>query len=135
LPIVLIALWRNRPRLFLSGTIVTGLLYLAALNIINTDELIAQENISRYQTNGKLDEFYLSTLSVDATPVLVNALDTLPAEKRAILEQSLIEQYSTLDSSERVDGWPSWHLARSRALNALRQRFGENPPNPPATYR
>jgi hypothetical protein len=130
LPIVLIALWRNRPRLFVSGAIVTAILYLGALNIVNTDDLIAQENIARYRSKGKLDEVYLSTLSVDATPALVASLDTLPVNERIFLENHLIRQYHALSTIEDIDGWPSWHVARASALKALRQRFGENPAIP-----
>jgi hypothetical protein len=41
---------------------------------MNPDALIARTNIERARYGEELDAYYLSTLSADATPVLVEAL-------------------------------------------------------------
>ncbi|HEX6289688.1 MAG TPA: DUF4173 domain-containing protein, partial [Herpetosiphonaceae bacterium] len=127
--ICLFALWRTRFRLFVAGSMATALIYLALLNVVNTDALIVRENIRRYQASGKLDVDYLQTLSVDATPTLVAGLDTLSDQARASLDQHLIRQLHTLRAIAADDGWPSWHVARMRALAALLQRYGDPPPS------
>lgn len=128
LPIFLIALYLNRARVFLLGTAATAIVYLALLNIVNTDALIVQENIARYQQSGRLDSYYLSQLSFDATPALVTSLDTVQGEKQRYLNDHLIRQYHRLDQMSQTQGWPIWHLGRAQALSSLRQRYGATPP-------
>ena len=44
---------------------------LLGLAAINPDAWIAEHNLDRYETTGRLDESYLLSLSADAVPVLV----------------------------------------------------------------
>jgi hypothetical protein len=124
LPIFLVALWRNRFRWFASASMVTALMYLALLNIVNTEALIVQENIRRYQTTGKIDVEYLRTLSSDATPALVAGLDRLDVSSRERLDRHLKQELERLQADVASNGWPSWNLARAQALAALLQRYG-----------
>lgn len=128
LPIFLIALYLNRARVFVLGAAATAIVYLALLNLVNTDALIVQENIARYQQSGRLDSYYLSRLSFDATPALVTGLDAVQGEKQRYLNEHLIRQYHALDRMSQTQGWPSWHLGRAQALSYLRQRYGATPP-------
>lgn len=131
LPIFLVALYLNRFRVFVVGSIATGLVYLLLVNIVNTDALIVQENIARYQQSGRLDSYYLSTLSFDATPTLVASLDAVKGEKQRYLNDHLIRQYHALDQMSQTQAWPSWHLGRAQALDYLRQRYRTIPPAAP----
>jgi hypothetical protein len=128
LPIFLIALYLNRFRIFILGWLASGAIYLALLNVVNTDALIVRENIARYQRGGDLDVYYLGTLSFDATPALLASLDTVQGVQQRALDQHLIEQYRRLDQSDKTNGWPSWNLGRAHALSGLRQRYGPTPP-------
>ncbi|HEY0603725.1 MAG TPA: DUF4173 domain-containing protein, partial [Herpetosiphonaceae bacterium] len=133
LPIFLIALYLNRARVFLLGTTATAIMYLALLNIVNTDALIVKENIARYQQSGRLDSFYLSQLSFDATPALVTSLDAVRGDKQRYLNEHLIRQYHSLEQMSQTQGWPSWHIGRAQSLSFLRQRYGATPPPLPDT--
>jgi hypothetical protein len=128
LPIFLIALYLNRFRIFLLGSLATAAIYLGLLNVVNTDALIVRENMARYQQGGQLDVFYLGTLSSDATPALLASLDTVKGSQQADLNAYLIQQYRVLDQMDKTEGWPSWNIGRARALNGLRQRYGPTPP-------
>ena len=66
--VALRAVWLPRFALFSGAALLLG------LAAINPDAWIAQHNIDRYETSGKVDWSYLQTLSDDALPVL----STLP---------------------------------------------------------
>jgi hypothetical protein len=119
LALFLLALLRDRPRLFMFGGFVSALAYLAVLNLANPDALIVRENLARYQASGKLDAYYLTGLSADATPDLVAALPTLDEASRATIAETLVWQREALTTAEAGQGWPSWSLPRARALAAL----------------
>jgi Domain of unknown function (DUF4173) len=119
LGLFVLALLRDRPRLFTFGGFVSALAYLAALNLANPDALIVRENLARYQASGKLDASYLAGLSADATPDLVAALPMLDGASRATIEQALVWQRDSLTTAAAGQGWPAWSLPRARALAAI----------------
>lgn len=112
------ALLRDRPRLFSLGAPIAAAIYLAALNLMNPDALIVRENIARYQATGDLDFYYLSTLSPDAIPPLVEAAPAIGAFS-GDLERYLGEARSQLAEIEGEHGWPAWNLGRARAAAAI----------------
>jgi hypothetical protein len=95
------------PRLVIASA-GAGLL---ALSVAGPDAMAASWNIDRYQQTGKVDLYYLSTLSADAVP----ALQRLPEP----LRDCVLAGRETTD-----DGWTTWNLGRARADASLR----ENPP-------
>ena len=52
--------------------LITGVVGLLGIAAVNPDDLIARHNIDRYEETGKIDVPFLSTLSDDAVPVLVD---------------------------------------------------------------
>jgi hypothetical protein len=91
--------WISRAAL-LSGA--AALLVLAALN---PDAYIAERNIARYSATERVDWYYLSGLSADATPVLAD----LPAHLRGCVALPVMG----------TDDWLEWNLGRSRAHDAV----------------
>jgi hypothetical protein len=116
LGLFLLALLRDRPRIFSFGSFVAALLYLAALNLANPDALIVRENVARYQTSGKLDLSYLTGLSADAMPALAQALPQLNEPERSEAASTLTAQREALVTALEAQGWPAWSLARARAI-------------------
>jgi hypothetical protein len=104
--IALRALWLPRCALFSGAVLLLG------LAAINPDAWIAQHNIDRYETSGKVDWSYLQTLSDDALPVL----STLPSD--------LVECAVSLDGRTH-DDWLEWNLGRSRARSTIEARADE----------
>jgi hypothetical protein len=93
--------WLPRAAL-LSGA---GLLLMIAA--INPDAWIARHNVDRYTTTGKVDWFYLRSLSDDAVPVLAKLPDNV--------------RDCALNGYERsTDDWLEWNLGRHRAQPLLR---------------
>jgi hypothetical protein len=100
---------RSRRDLFAIGALVSGFAAIFALHVVNPDALIARTNIER----PKLDVGYLTRLSDDATPALVDAMPSLNAEQRAELERELVRR-----RAENPD-WRTWNWSRSRAQSSL----------------
>ncbi|WP_158849844.1 DUF4153 domain-containing protein [Saccharothrix deserti] len=84
----------------------TGFAALVGLAAINPDRFIAERNIDRWQETGKIDVWYLSTLSDDAVP----ALASLPSDLRACALK-----FRRVGS----DDWREWNLGRQHARTSL----------------
>ncbi|MFC9659044.1 DUF4153 domain-containing protein [Nocardia sp. NPDC127606] len=92
--------WSWVPR----AAIGTALATLIALAVINPEHLVAERNIDRWHTSGRLDADYLNNLSPDILP----ALDPLPAYLRTQIETPILDDLDT-------DHWWSWNWSRSAA--------------------
>lgn len=89
--------------------VVVGVLMIMGMTIANPDAVIAEHNVQRYTTTGRIDLDYLQSLSADAVP----ALDRLPEPLRSC----------ALRATEigPTDGL-SWNLGRARAEAVLAAR-------------
>jgi len=108
---------RGRREHFVSGSLLAGLLVLAALHGLNPDARIAQVNLSRFHQGAALDTCYLGTLSADAVPVLLGALQELPAQERAAIRSVLVDQREDLQAAD----WRSWNLGRGWAREMFKE--------------
>ena len=86
-----------------------------ALNILNPDALIARTNLNR----PKIDIAYVSSLSADAVPALLQRLPALAPEVRRPIAAALLRR------STRHDGWLAWNASRSRAEALMRAHHDE----------
>lgn len=50
-----------------------------AMNVVNPERIVAEHNLDRAESTGKLDVDYLSRLSLDAAPTILSRLDTVDA--------------------------------------------------------
>lgn len=127
LVLFLAALLSDRPRLFTFGGMVSALAYLAALNVVSPDSLIVRQNVAHPTPSGVLDTYYLTGLSADAAPALVEALPQLSDADRAVVLHELALQREEAQQAWEQAGWPAWHMARHAALRATSEL-----PLPPA---
>lgn len=100
---------RSRRDLFAVGALASGFAAIFVLHALNPDALIARTNLDR----PNLDVAYLTHLSDDATPALVDALPSLDPALRAQLESELARRRD--DSAD----WRTWNWSRSRGQSAL----------------
>ncbi len=138
--IFLLSLIRARPQHFVFGGLVSALLTLAILNAMNPDATIARANIERsihsvdaqmaiaageysYGRSYDIDGWYLSQLSPDATPTLIELLPKMSQEDQQLVRTKLEDQRQELEHIAADDGWPSWHFSSFRALEALKIQF------------
>lgn len=98
---------------FAFGALVAGFAALLAVNAMNPDALIARTNIERAQDGEELDAYYLTTLSADAAPVLIEALPEI-GDRRTGSDYTVEEAVLDRWAEDQTD-WRSWNLSRSRA--------------------
>ena len=105
---------RGRRARFTFGAVVAGFVVVASLNALNPDALIARVNVERAAAREPLDVDYVTSLSADAVPTLVELLPTMSADDREYVRAELL-------ASSRGDDadWRSWNLSRVRAERAL----------------
>ncbi len=113
-----LAVLRARRERFAFGALLAGFAAIFTINAMNPDALIASTNIDRMEEGKRFDAYYLSTLSADAVPVLVQSLpkiaDTRLRKKYAV-EQAVVDRWDSQQSD-----WRTWNLSRSRARQLVR---------------
>ncbi|HEY42617.1 MAG TPA: DUF4173 domain-containing protein [Anaerolineae bacterium] len=93
--------------------------FVATLNLLNIDAFITNRNAVRLADTGAVDVDYLSTLSNDAMPGLIQLAKDSPDWVRAELLPYLACRRTMLsDRNERVS-WQSYHLSHVKAQNLL----------------
>ena len=99
----------------------TAILTFIFLIYWNHEAWIANRNIDRAATTGRLDTVYLTRdLSPNAVPTLVRRLPTIPEPFRSELQRALIANYQKQQRFYRnSDSWFEWNYARSAAREAL----------------
>ena len=102
---------------------VAGAVAFIALVYWNHEAWIVQQNVARFAATRQMDAGYaVSSLSANAVPALVAALDDLPAEAAGSLRRELTRRCA----GPRVGGrqWYEWNLARARAERAMGELCG-----------
>ena len=89
--------------------LISAAVFTLAFAAMNPDAWVAQRNIQRFEAGQTLDTLYLSTLSADATPTLI---DRLPAEVTRCM-------FRLRDYAPLRDDALAWNLGRDRAHAAL----------------
>lgn len=119
--ILAIKLWRDKEdRFFAFGAFLSIVVFLVVFNILNPDAFITKKNIDHFNQTGKIDAHYLSTMSADAVPDILNVYDRLNNEDKATIEQLLVNKKVELENQK--SDWQSYNISRQRALNKLNNR-------------
>lgn len=101
---------RGERRRFAFGAIVAGLACIVALHVLNPQALIARTNIERAAAGAQVDARYLSSLSADAAPALIQRLPDLPVAERCRVATTLKKNWR----GESPD-WRTWNVSDARA--------------------
>jgi len=88
-----------------------------AMNVVNPDRLVAEENIGRVDVSqARFDGSYLASLSADAVPWIVAHLDDVPADQRAeLLRQLCVKDFDHAG----VFAWNAAEVAAADALDSV----------------
>jgi hypothetical protein len=107
---------RGRRERFTVGAVASGFAVLLALNIMNPDALVARVNIERARAGYELDVLYLTSLSGDAVPRLVEALPDLEEEDRCAVKR-ILERWSPPEEKD----WRAWNHSRWTAWRVVEE--------------
>lgn len=113
-----VAIIVRRVRWLPTATLVVLFAALVGLNVVDPDRFIADHNIDRWRSTGRIDSAELAGLSADAAPSLVTVLPELGPCDRAVIVGGLVELNNELQEPEAL-AWSSWNLARDDARAAL----------------
>jgi hypothetical protein len=122
---------RARREHFAFGALVAGFAAIFAINAMNPDALIASTNIDRMEEGKRFDAYYLTTLSADAVPVLVESLPEIGDNrlwKDFTVEQAVLARWNT-----KQPDWRTWNLGRSRARHLIRSYVEDQAGRAPRT--
>ena len=78
---------------------------------------MARINVDRMEAGKRFDAYYLTHLSADAAPVLVESLPHMSELDRRTIEDDLRARWA----HER--DWRTWNLSRSRARHLVEARL------------
>lgn len=129
-----VTLW-IKPERFAVGLVACCIGFLATLNLLNVDDFIVRENVRRYTEQGaaafspagqgyrsaddRIDPEYLTRLSEDALPALVENAGGLEGSARQTVEKYLLERYDWYVRADAGRTWQGFNLARDRARMAV----------------
>lgn len=113
---------RGRRDRFAFGALVSGFAAILLLNAANPDARIVHTNVARLEAGAEFDAYYLSTLSADAVPALIESLPVMDEPDRRIVTDALRSRWAVEDRPD----WRTWNLGRSRALEMV-ERYRRPP--------
>src|SRR5690606_36226768 len=105
-------------RLFQRAAVAAVILFIGLL-YWNDEAWIAERNLDRFASTGKLDIAYLSeSLSPDAVPAIMERLPSLPEPTRTELLTAIRVRHDSR-SGQRERAWYEWNRAHHQARRAL----------------
>ncbi len=128
---------REWGRPFVAGAAVSGLVILAALNVVPPDAFIARVNIERAAraqegSSPPLDLVHLAKLSGEAAELAAGAMissRTADPTRRCEAAQVLLNRWGQLSPAvqqgRRPASWRSWNAGEAAAIRVVAEREGE----------
>lgn len=120
LVVTIIKIWYENLILLKWYLILAVIAYLI-LNFSNMNALIAKNNIETYHNTGKIDIYYLTSLSEESIPYtanLYNEIKDKDSENAKILDEYLKYEKSNLEATST--SWQSFNISRNKALKVLK---------------
>jgi hypothetical protein len=113
---------RGRRERFACGALVTAFLMIAALHVMNPDAVIVRVNVAHARSASRVfDTSYVTSLSADAVPALIESMPVIRADERCSVDNKLFQRIPVLQSGD----WRTWNWSRHEALSLLREKSGE----------
>ena len=115
LVVFLFLLFRGNLRRFAPFAALGTLGFVVTLSLLNVNAFIVGQNVKRFELTKAIDLEYLSQLSDDAVPGLVQFARTTPEGVREELLADLACRREMQRDRQADLDWPSWHASRARA--------------------
>jgi hypothetical protein len=112
--ITLTRIWYSRLSL-LKFYLIISLVAYTLINFANVDSIIAKNNIDRYHKTGKLDVNYLTSLSYEAAPQIVQLLSELKNKEVASSVKLENYLYNKKQQLKQWDNWKSYNVSIRKA--------------------
>ncbi|HEY4129649.1 MAG TPA: DUF4173 domain-containing protein, partial [Gemmatimonadaceae bacterium] len=143
---------RDRGRMFIAGAALSGMVVLAAANVLDPDVIVARENLARaaqLKNADSLDLEYLATLNGGAVELATAAVIAAPhvertgveiparcAAARLLLEKWGVESPAQIQHAELAAGWRFWNHDEAIARRIVaKNRSALHAANPPSCWK
>lgn len=98
--------------------LIIGLIFYTALNVVNVEQMIVDNNLKRYEQTGKIDLEYLNTLSYTG----LNGLIRLYESHEHVPElQKMLLNRQQWEAEQPKDNWQSFNFAKQEAVKKLKK--------------
>lgn len=115
--VVAAGIWYRKIPIVKSIVVITIIMY-TTINYLNMDGFIARKNIERYNETGKLDASYLTSLSFEAVPYLIELRDKSNSNIKMVIDKNLKYRKEVLDSE---NSWTEFNFSKNRTRKLLNQ--------------
>jgi hypothetical protein len=115
--VVAAGIWYRKIPIVKSIIVITIIMY-TIINYLNIDGFIARKNIERYNETGKLDTQYLTSLSYEAVPYLLQLRDNSESDIKEIINENLKYRKEVLNEE---NSWTEFNFSKNRARKLLNQ--------------
>lgn len=111
-------LFEKRER-FTFGALASGFIIIFLLDLANPDAVIVRMNTARPGDSSQIDLKYLTTLSSDAAPALIDSMTKLDDHGRNTISSFLEWRMKSIKARD----WRSWNLSGQIALYQVKTRL------------
>lgn len=111
----LVKIWLEKLSLF-HFYFIAALLYYVGINVVNLDQFVVEQNLTRYEKTGKIDIHYLNNMSATGTLGLIELYKKdphVPGLKELLEQQKEDREYI------KSDAWQSHNWVRDKAYKEL----------------
>ncbi|MFL0194470.1 DUF4153 domain-containing protein [Clostridium sp. WILCCON 0269] len=115
--VVAAGIWYRKIPIVKSVIVITIIMY-TIISYLNIDGFIAKKNIERYNETGKLDTYYLTSLSFEAVPYLIEVRDKSNSHIKMIIDKNLKYRKKVLD---KQNSWTEFNFSKNRIRKLLNQ--------------
>jgi hypothetical protein len=111
---------RGQRARFAWGTLWSALVFLAAVHVFNPDDFIARTNFNLMHQGRSIDTRYLTGLSDDAIPALLEEMPNLNSEQQCTIQKRVLRR---LERGQAQVDLRSWNWSREQARNKIKEQI------------
>lgn len=113
--VVAAGIWYRKIPIMRSIIVITIIMY-TIINYLNIDGFIARKNIERYNDTGKIDAYYLTSLSFEAVPYLLELRDNSDSHIKKVIDENLEYRKEVLHNE---NSWTEFNFSKNRVRKLL----------------
>lgn len=114
--VIVAGIWYKKIPIMKSIIVITISMY-TVINYLNIDGFIARKNIEIYNQTGKVDAYYLTSLSFEAVPYLIELRDKGNDNIKNIINENLKHRNEVLD---REKSWTEFNFSKNKVRKLLK---------------
>lgn len=115
--VVVAGIWCRKIHIVKNIIVITIIMY-TVINYINIDGVIARKNIKRYYATGNIDICYLTSLSSEVVPYLIELKENSDSNIKMIIDDNLKHRKQVLDNEK---SWTEFNFSKNKVRKLINQ--------------